>query len=355
MTNPARDEANRAASPGFQFIPRPHTDSFPLRYGRVTVLRHPSRVLALLAAALFGGCSIHPIPDNVSPYSTEEIVRNVRCEAKVAVRERISLALRDYPQLRDIVPDEILQERNYKRIAAVAPKLALTFQNYMGSTIAYDFEFHITERNNKAASAFFKLPFLNGGAVDFGGGAKLEETRDAVRRFKTLEIFADLIKLPCETYAKPGRNYLYPLTGSIGVARIMNTFINLAQLGGGRDTFTDTITFTTRLEGVGQGSLVMEPIKGSVRLVKADAAMSAERADVHKLIVSLSFPTQDLREARPGAPLNLKSIEALGRESTLRAQENLCIARAEEREDRAGTLRQLPPEAYCRRDGNVAR
>ena len=312
------------------------------------MLHCPSRVLALLAAAVFGGCSIHPIPDNVSLYSTEEIVRNVRCEAKSAVRDRIALALQDYPQLHSIVPDHILLPQNFRRIAAVAPKLALTFYNYMGSTIAYDFEFHITERNNKAASAGFKLPFVSGGALDFGGGAKLEETRDAVRRFKTLEIFADLIKLPCETYVQPSRNYVYPLTGSIGITRIMNTFINLSQLGGGRDTFTDTITFTTHFEGIGEGHLVLEPLKGSVRLVKADATLSAERADVHKLIVSLSFPPLDLRQIRPGAPLNIGTIAALGRESTARAEENLCIARAEEREDRAGTLRQLPPEAYCR-------
>ena len=34
-----------------------------------------------------------PMPDDVSIYSTEEIVRNVRCEAKEAVRQRIQEAL----------------------------------------------------------------------------------------------------------------------------------------------------------------------------------------------------------------------------------------------------------------------
>ncbi len=65
--------------------------------------------------------------------------------------------------------------------------------------------------------------------------------------------------------------------------------------------------------------------------------MSAYRMDQHRLTVSLFFPTGDIRH------------ESNDREGVARALENLCIARAEQREDQNDTLRLYPPELYCRR------
>lgn len=46
--------------------------------------------LAVLAAALLTGCSVYPMPDDVSPLSTEEIVRSARCEMRLGVLEQIT-------------------------------------------------------------------------------------------------------------------------------------------------------------------------------------------------------------------------------------------------------------------------
>lgn len=314
------------------------------------MFRRVAHVLTILAAAAFAGCSIHPIPKDVSIYSTDEIVRNVRCEAKDTVRERIRKVLATRPPLSDIIPDQILEPAAFERIKRFAPDLAIKFQNYMGSSIAYQFEFNITETGTGGASAGFAAPFSPGAGWAFGGGASVLKIREGARKFATFETFAGLIKLDCvkHGYVKPSGNPVYPLTGSVGISEVMNTFIDLTELGGGRDTFTDTLTFTTKLNSELSGSITLLPIKNNTRLVRADAKLTAERNDMHKLLVTLTFPKQDIRGTAYVGPVSLSNIDALGRESTLRAQEDLCIAREEEREDRVGSLRQIPPAEYCR-------
>lgn len=280
---------------------------------------------------------MHPIPDDISHYDTAEIVWNVRCEAKETVKQRIDEVLDEEPELRGIDPEKVLKPQNFALISRVDPDLALKFQNYMDSAIAYDFEFTINEQNNKVASVGFLVPFLSGGTLGAGAGAELHKSRTGERRFKTAEKFRELVKLDCDGFRKPDGNIVYPLTGSIGMARIMNTFINLAEMGGGKDSFTDTLTFETRFVGNTGAILGLDAVPNQFRVVAAKADLDAERRDVHKLTVSLAFPLDDLR------------LDADDRSSETRALENLCIARAEQREDAADTLRLYPPEIYCRR------
>src|SRR5260370_42701367 len=48
------------------------------------------RVFAALAAsALMSGCAIHPLPEDVTGVSTYHIVRQIRCEARDAIRKTI--------------------------------------------------------------------------------------------------------------------------------------------------------------------------------------------------------------------------------------------------------------------------
>ncbi|OYW52371.1 MAG: hypothetical protein B7Y80_19645 [Hyphomicrobium sp. 32-62-53] len=290
-----------------------------------------------ITGLLFAGCSVHPVPDDVSEYSTTEIVKNVRCEAKATVRERIDEALDTKGELREIDPERILEPENFMRIKRVDAHLAQKFQNYMDSAIAYDFEFTINELNSKSGSVGFLVPFLSGGSLQAGIEGDLRKSRTGDRRFKTVEKFRELVKLDCSDFVQPAGNLLYPMTGSIGMSKIMNTFIDLSELGGGKDSFTDTITFLTVASGKAGGALVLEPVSNQFRAVGAKADIDVSRSDTHKLTVSLAFPIEDLRP---------NSYE---RGSETRALENLCIARAEQRENEADTLRLYPPEIYCRR------
>jgi hypothetical protein len=307
------------------------------------------------SVVVLAGCSTHPIPDDVSRYSTEDIVRNVRCEAKEAVRERIQLHLLEVG-LTGMDPERVLADkRNFETIKRTDPKLAAKFHAYGMSTISYKFSFKITEDNNmNNGNLKFVSPFT-GGEFSLVLGGSLEKQRYGDRAFKTLETFGELVNLDCRNWSRPGRNIAYPLTGSIGVGRIINTFIDLSELGGvggGKEMFTDTITFTTFVSGKVTPTLELTPVGHRFQLAKASAEFENKRNDVHEVIVSLAFP--DLKEVEAMGALGAGSTARLIQEAKDKSLINLCIADGEAREDRFGTLRDISPKDYCRRNGPFA-
>jgi hypothetical protein len=255
-----------------------------------------ARAWALVGFAFaVAGCSIHPLPDDVSPETTQRIVLNIRCEAKMAVRQRIAEALERTgdPRLMGIPPEDVA--RRIQDVHRFDTKLAHKFEKYFGSVIGYDFDFEIDEDNVKTAEAGFLWPFLKGGAFSLDVDAHAKRHRTGHREFKMVETFEKLDLLDCRDYEQPPERRVYPITGSIGMANIMNTFIDLAEQGGGEQEFRDTITFATEFHGDVNPSITLEPIVDTFRLVKASANVSATRTDVHKLIVAIAFPTIDDR------------------------------------------------------------
>ncbi|HRD77451.1 MAG TPA: hypothetical protein PK264_16210 [Hyphomicrobiaceae bacterium] len=308
--------------------------------------------LAATVTAL-SGCAIHPIPDDVSQYTTEDIVRNVRCEARDSVRTRIKMALDRNPAFAGIEPELILERSDYfARIKKADPLLAEKFLNYADSSIAYDFSFKITEKSDQSGSLSFQLPYPKR-TFTLGADGGLGRERSGHRKFKTVETFRELVRLDCRSYVQPDANGLYPLTGSIGMTRVMNTFIELSELGGGKGDFSDVINFTTRIHAKADGKWVLSPLPKTFKLINATALISGERQDIHSLTIGIAFPLKDLRVAAVGPrPVSAFSARASPRiiDTTTRALEQLCIARAEEREDRLGKLRNIPPEIFCRRE-----
>lgn len=323
------------------------------------------RKCALAASAtMLAGCSIHPIPDDVSRYATEDIVRHVRCEAKDAVRDEIRKALIEH-NLGDtgIEADKVLAPGNFELIRRRDPKLAAKFLGYGASTITYDFEFTITETNNKSGTLAFAVPFVNSAGFTLGLDGGLDKTRNAIRKFRTMETFKELDELPCEEAANrrrpsarqhadvrlPDPNPVYPLTGSIGVRRIMRTFIKVSELGGGEGDFTDTITFTTVLHGNVNPKLVLAPVTDRFRMVSAEGHFDNSRTDMHKVIITMAFPKIPAVVAgqlRAGPSI----LPAVSADTEIRARISRCIASAEARENEFGTLRMIPPQEYCQRN-----
>ena len=310
---------------------------------------------------LLAGCHVHPIPDDISPLSTEEIVLNMRCEVKSAVRDQIREQLVDLG-LPHMVPDDVLKPANLAQIRAAhpvnGPRMVAMFKLFSKLTMAYAFDFDIIERNASAATGTFTWPFSKGTLTTSAGGG-LEKIRNGKRVFTAVETFGELADLKCGNAPRRGPDILYPITGSIGMTRVVNTFIQLTLQGGAGGTaagiagspahlFTDTLTFTTEWKGGARAQLEIAPVKGAFRLTKLDAEISSGRKDVHKVIIAFTFPdTKELREASGMGRINADA--ATIEDSKRMAIENLCIARAKDREDEAGTLRLYPPEIYCRR------
>jgi hypothetical protein len=225
-------------------------------------------VVALAQSGL-AGCSIHPLPDDVTRVSTYDIAQQIRCEAARAIKE-------------------------------LAPV-------YSQSVIGYEFEFHITEKNNASAGATLTHPFLKAGnnfSLALSAGANKE--RDAVRNFKIVDSFDDARRSDCsrETLQK---NWVYPIAGDIGVYEVVATFVQLQAAenpqGGEMFTFADKLTFTTNLSGGVAPTLTLNAFPGRTRLTSASANLSASRKDIHTVTIVLAAGSRQTRARTTGSRL----------------------------------------------------
>lgn len=305
-------------------------------------------LLGCILAAGLGGCALYPIPDDVSPFRTEEIVRYGRCEVRQAVLDHM---VRRGMITAQMTPEEIrslikrTKDEELLRLTKVA--------------VVYSYDFNITEKNNASAGAGFSFPWSTG-TLEAGGKAALDLTRVGSRVFGTEDNWGELItksKL-CDQYPwqRPA-NVLYPLTGSlgfdrltgsIGVGRVVETFINIDLQGGAKDNFVDTLTFTTSVSGDANATLKLDPVPEKFRLVSANAGIGASRLDTHKLTISLAFPQPDpipeLGVERKRGDLQAPPFL---RSEMWRARYNLCVQDARTRESTFKQLRLTDPLVYC--------
>ena len=269
-----------------------------------------------------------------------------------AVGARARLDLAEMNKQWEWCPMNVLEPRNLEQIRRVDPKLANTFVAYGASTIAYRFDFDVTESNHNDGSLTFALPFNTGTfALDLGG--KLNKDREGQRTFTMAETFQKLVYLNCDDWVQANRNIVYPATGSIGMGKIINAFIDVSQLGGGHDKFTDDITFTTTVRGKLNPTLELAPVLNRFQLAKATGEFESKRVDTHKLKVSLAFP--DLSMVGVASAVSAAAIPRLADETKNRALINICIAEGESRENQFNTLREISPKEYCRRNDTSAR
>ena len=104
------------------------------------------------------GCSIHPLPDDVSRKSTYDIVDKIRCEAKAAVDEFAT-------ELRD-------------------------------ASIVYTFTFDIDETNDANIGLTLLDQFV-GGPLTVNTGLQSTQLRNGYRNFVLLDYLDDLRKMNC--------------------------------------------------------------------------------------------------------------------------------------------------------------
>lgn len=321
-------------------------------------------------AAGLGGCSVYPIPDDVSPFSTQEIVRHARCEMRDALL--IYLADKGTIPPRQFTPQEMKawikaasdREKTNKPPKDPAEVNLIELARLVKVAAVYAFDFNITEKNNTGASAAFKLPWISGNVLDAGASAGLDLTRNGQRVFTSQDTWGDLLidnvspipkRCPVPWPQPPAPvNFIYPLTGSIGVGRVVKTFIDIDEQGGAKDSFVDTLTFTTMAGGGATAALTLQPVTNQFRLVGATAAAGASRQDIHKLTLSLVFPQPDPPPkggisgvVRADGDLNAPDNAPFARPPIWRARYNLCVQDARTREASFNQLRLTDPLVYC--------
>jgi hypothetical protein len=275
---------------------------------------------AACIAAGVGGCAIHPLPEDVTGYRTYDIVQKIRCEAREAVKSKL-IAFLTYP---DSPPrtQEIGRElqdgrRSFKNFdTGMLDKTTRRYVDlYANSAIAYDFTFDITEKNNLGGSLNLIYPFSVGtNTLGLGAGNNLQ--RENNRNFKISDNFHDLLLEVDDSYCldvRAGENWIYPITGTIGLKEMIDTFIDLNQSGNliGKEntvpTMADTLEFQTMFSGSATPKIELSPAPNRLRVANASLMADASRLDKHKVIVALSLP---VHSAKP--PAGKKSAKAPG-------------------------------------------
>lgn len=235
----------------------PHRLRAEVMFSSVPVTRFGLVFTTFMFSPFAAGCSIHPLPDDVSRKSTYEIVDKIRCEAKAAVDQY--------------------------------------GQGFNDASIVYQFTFDIDEQDNAGAGLTLFNPFANG-TFNLAASGSANRERLGNRNFELIDSFADLRKLNCLRDREA--NWLYPLTGDIGMYDSVATFIRLQKAdnpGAGRIfTFADTLTYTTTLMGGATATLALNPVSQQFKVTAANAGLSGSRMDTHKVVVTMSAGQQTI-------------------------------------------------------------
>lgn len=210
-------------------------------------------------------------------------------------------------------------------------------------------------KNKSVADAGFRLPWLTNNVLDVGATGALDLTRQGSRVFGAEFTWGDLITDSSVCAGKPWQrrdHFVYPLTGSVGVGRVVETFIDIDEQGGAKDNFVDTLTFTTQASGGADATVKLEPVSNQFRLVSGTVGASASRLDVHKLTISLAFSHPDAPKSITGVTrvdgdLNAPDAPPFLRPASWRARYNLCVQDARTREASFKQLRLTDPLVYC--------
>ena len=268
-------------------------------------LRRLVQLSVMVAASLLvSGCSIHPLPDDVTGVPTDTIVRKTRCEARAAIKKSLVDWLVSYPddswqrRLGDAFRSgsRSLQSFDDNLFHGSEKAIVRIFEN---SAIAYDFTLDITESDNLDATVDLLKPFHKGSssaALSLG----VDRTRQSIRVFTVSDTFLGLLKNTREDYCSifdSGENQVYPIVGRIGIDEEVHIFIELSlfnHLGGqaekGPPTMADTLVFTTKLSGSATPKLVFSPVGSVAHVADASLIAAASRTDVHKVIIGLALP-----------------------------------------------------------------
>jgi hypothetical protein len=248
-----------------------------------------SMLVCGVASSVLVGCTTHPLPEDVTRKNTYAIVQKIRCEAREAVKQELIAVLlqSSYPHTRELGEDLASGRLRPEKLVFADiddPEARDLVSKYSQAAIAHEFEFTISEGSDNTASLTLKDPLTNGGmfTLDLTGGHK--RTRKNVRNFITSDTFGAMFDkksyMVCAKFpASKEKDWIYPITGSIGTAELIHTFLllsenaNLYDKGVTRDATHVTRTISDNLS-FGPG-LTLMPQTQSLELTAASGGGQA--------------------------------------------------------------------------------
>ena len=227
---------------------------------RIGTLRHSgchsSAALFALSCFAVSGCAIHPLPEDVARLDTIEIVDHIRCEMYDALRHQVVIGfqLSDSGAAHQVAREiESHPDRSLRDFLGKVELLKSDYKNrfgaFRGTTIGYGFRFNITEQDVATADLSFGLPWNPLANFGLKTGAGIDKRRANTRRFFKVETFEELLlSNDCLGKTLNEANIVYPITGKIGLRKVVEDFIKLTTRGA--KTFAE---FEGRQELLGTG------------------------------------------------------------------------------------------------------
>jgi hypothetical protein len=318
-------------------------------------------IFPLVSLLALAACAIHPVQKDVTGFRTVDIVDHIRCETRLAIQDKAIAMLRQYGERNNnpkpiAFADDLSRKRgkiwDFVDPRRLDPRERAFYIRYVRTGIAYDFTFDISE-DNKASAVLDPVKLITNGTVGVGLNGSGDFNRNNSRHFIVSDNFENLLfnrSLTCDDDYRPA-NFAYPIAGSVGMAELLDTFIDLNEdkdLGpldtGSSRVFADTLTFATTLVGSVSPHIELTPVGNRWGLASpTNFAASAQRVDTHKMIIGLSMePAQPTdRVAALGLPV-AGTKSALQKTMTNPAEQRALNAVSQQRldtfYDRFGTL-----------------
>jgi hypothetical protein len=278
------------------------------------------RRLRLLTVLCLSGCAIHPLPENFSGVSSDQMARQIRCETRDAVMDSI-VGYLTAPGSRD-PRNKVHVDDNSANIGEDLQNGVRSFRTFKpaqlsgyakevvgliwSTGVAFNYNLQMTENNNNDAS----LDLLGGIPTSgrfFGFSSKFDLARQNTRIFTTADTLgkmaAELDDQYCSKKYIVSENIVYPLTGKIGIETVLQQFVQMAIFdgltGNGKDDFTkpkgpaqmsEGLQFTTTLNLSATPKVVFAPATHDLHVLDASFTAQAIRADLHTLTIGLYVP-----------------------------------------------------------------
>jgi len=333
--------------------------------------RYALKFITTVICPFIGACSIAPDIRDVTPLDTAAVVRHIECETQIAFLRTMARYLAEnlkgemQARLQEVLsePDLVTQIRRLSNIKieqlaalkATRPDIYKYLAAWGGVVIGYQYTFDIKENNDHLGNLHFSFP-LAVGSLKIQTGTQLLKTRGNKKTFTVVTTIPLIMQSGAclgyyhlreratqdessfgvkgiekhkETITNVKRtqhpNFMYPVTGQIGMEDVISTFAKIWwPTGSGRTTapettqkkgsqgngtvpgeitlqgkvdtgYTQTLTFTTKI--IGKVYPVIE-VSGS-HLTKGELKTENYREDTHKVMISFIPPTpQEIEKLR---------------------------------------------------------
>ncbi|MCJ2142219.1 hypothetical protein [Methylobacterium sp. E-066] len=281
--------------------------------------------LLALEASLIAGCAVYPLPQDSAGVKTKDIVANIRCQARRAVRraaintlesfktDYVTARYRGFELARLLDSDDTNWDRFSKINLFTNKKARDLFSYYATSLVTYEFTLRMTEENKQGAGVDLARQFLR--RVDrIGIGATEGRLRDNSRIFSLHDTFYNLATGINNDYCKenPGVDFVFPTRGHLPVEDLIDTYTYINEWatldkannpnfmgtpkGPATRQMADTITFTTKLTVINNPTIAYNPVGYGFFASGVNFTNENSRQDLHKVIVTLT--TTDVPDGR---------------------------------------------------------